>query len=239
MERLQAAAAHHGIPLVVLENRARWASQGLNQCVLEATGELLVRLDCHSRYPSDYLRRCAEVAEAEPDAAVVSGIVVPQGRTSKARRRGGQTRGAAFPRGGRRRPLRWTRRGRAFRSGRSTRGRSPSPNVRQKRVDRLLDDEPDADRGREVVDDVALVHKLTDHRGREHRLDDEVEARVLTEMGDVLERPGRDVVERVDLQPSPSSNSARCEPMNPAPPVMRAFFSRVGWSGLTVPSGTI
>lgn len=84
-ERLRAAAAHHRIPLVVLENQARWASHGLNKCVREATAELLVRLDCHSRYPSDYLRRCAEVAEAEPDAAVVGGIVVPQGRTSMER----------------------------------------------------------------------------------------------------------------------------------------------------------
>jgi len=85
VERLRTAVARHGVPLILLENRARWASQGLNKCVREATGELLVRLDCHSRYPSDYLRRCAEVAEAEPDAAVVGGIVVPQGRTSMER----------------------------------------------------------------------------------------------------------------------------------------------------------
>lgn len=82
VERLRAAASRHGVPLVVLENRARWASQGLNMCIGHAKGELFVRLDCHSRYPNDYLRRCAEVAEAEPDAAVVGGIVVPQGRTS-------------------------------------------------------------------------------------------------------------------------------------------------------------
>ena len=38
-------------------------------------------------------------------------------------------------------------------------------NVREERMDGLLDDEPDADRGREVIDDVALVHELTEHRG--------------------------------------------------------------------------
>lgn len=85
VERLQTAVARHRVRLVVLENRARWASQGLNKCIGEATGELLVRLDCHSRYPGDYLRRCAEVAEAEPDAAVVGGIVIPRGDTSMER----------------------------------------------------------------------------------------------------------------------------------------------------------
>lgn len=85
VERLRAAADRKQVPLVVLENPARWVSQGLNACIREATGDLLVRLDCHSRYPSDYLRRCAEVAEEEPDAAAVGGIVVPQGRTSMER----------------------------------------------------------------------------------------------------------------------------------------------------------
>jgi glycosyltransferase involved in cell wall biosynthesis len=85
VERLRAAADRKRVSLVVLENPARWVSQGLNACIREATGDLLVRLDCHSRYPSDYLRRCAEVAEDEPDAAAVGGIVVPRGRTSMER----------------------------------------------------------------------------------------------------------------------------------------------------------
>ena len=81
VERLRVSAERTGVPLIVLENPAGWVSQGLNACVRRATGDLLVRLDCHSRYPSDYLRLCAEVAEAEPDAAAVGGIVVPEGRT--------------------------------------------------------------------------------------------------------------------------------------------------------------
>jgi len=81
VERLRAAADRTDVSLTILENPARWVSQGLNACVRHATGDLLVRLDCHSRYPVDYLRRCAEVAEAEPDAAAVGGIVIPEGRT--------------------------------------------------------------------------------------------------------------------------------------------------------------
>ena len=78
--RLSAAAKGAGLDLTVLPNPARWVSQGLNLCIGAATGDLIVRLDCHSRYPADYLRLCAEAAE-ETDALVVGGIVVPEGRT--------------------------------------------------------------------------------------------------------------------------------------------------------------
>lgn len=80
VERLTSAAKSAGLELTVLQNPARWVSQGLNLCIGAATGDLLVRLDCHSRYPADYLRLCAEAAE-ETDALVVGGIVVPEGRT--------------------------------------------------------------------------------------------------------------------------------------------------------------
>lgn len=78
--RLKTAAQRAELELTVLENPARWVSPGLNACIRSATGELLVRLDCHSRYPADYLRLCAEAAE-ETDALAVGGIVVPEGRT--------------------------------------------------------------------------------------------------------------------------------------------------------------
>ena len=81
VEKLRAAAASHDLELRVLENPARWVSQGLNACIRHARGDLLVRLDCHSRYPPDYLRRCAVAAE-ETGAEAVGGIVVPQGQTS-------------------------------------------------------------------------------------------------------------------------------------------------------------
>jgi succinoglycan biosynthesis protein ExoA len=77
---LTRAAKSAGIAVEVVANSAGWVSQGLNACIARATGDLVVRLDCHSRYPRDYLRRCAVAAE-ETDALAVGGIVVPKGRT--------------------------------------------------------------------------------------------------------------------------------------------------------------
>jgi glycosyltransferase involved in cell wall biosynthesis len=84
VELLQSAAERAGLDLTVIPNPARWVSQGLNACIGAATGDLLVRLDCHSRYPPDYLRLCAAAAE-ETDALVVGGIVLPEGRTATER----------------------------------------------------------------------------------------------------------------------------------------------------------
>lgn len=80
VELLESAAQRAGLHLAVLPNPAGWVPHGLNACIAAATGDLVVRLDCHSRYPSDYLRLCAEAAE-ETDALVVGGVVVPEGRT--------------------------------------------------------------------------------------------------------------------------------------------------------------
>ena len=77
---LRAAAAQAGVRLTVIANPQRWASHGLNRCIEHAHGDLLIRLDCHSRYPSDYFRLCAIAAE-ETDALVVGGIVVAEGET--------------------------------------------------------------------------------------------------------------------------------------------------------------
>src|SRR4029450_5404288 len=57
--RLRRAADEHGVELKLVGNPSGWVSHGLNECVKSAAGDLLVRLDCHSRYPSDYLRVCA------------------------------------------------------------------------------------------------------------------------------------------------------------------------------------
>jgi succinoglycan biosynthesis protein ExoA len=80
VERLKAAAERTGLAVRVLENTAGWVSHALNACVELAQGDLVVRLDCHSRYPADYLRRCAVAAE-ETDALVVGGVIVARGRT--------------------------------------------------------------------------------------------------------------------------------------------------------------
>jgi succinoglycan biosynthesis protein ExoA len=80
VELLHAAAKRHDLDLRVLDNPARWVSAGLNACIREATGDLIVRIDCHSGYPPDYLRQCATVAK-ETGADNVGGIFVPRGGT--------------------------------------------------------------------------------------------------------------------------------------------------------------
>src|SRR6059058_5226771 len=62
-ERLREAAAAAGLDLLLLENPRRWVSSGLNLCLVHADGDLIVRLDCHSRYPPDYLSCCARVSD--------------------------------------------------------------------------------------------------------------------------------------------------------------------------------
>jgi succinoglycan biosynthesis protein ExoA len=79
-ELLREAAQAAGIPITVLENPARIVSPGLNECIRRATGDFIVRLDCHARYPSDYLRRSVEAAR-ETGAWLVGGRVLPAGRT--------------------------------------------------------------------------------------------------------------------------------------------------------------
>jgi succinoglycan biosynthesis protein ExoA len=79
-ERLRAAARDAGLSLRVVDNNARAVSPGLNACIREATGDLIVRLDCHSRYASDYLRRCAALSE-RTGAWNVGGRLVPTGTT--------------------------------------------------------------------------------------------------------------------------------------------------------------
>jgi succinoglycan biosynthesis protein ExoA len=81
IERLRAAARDAGLPLQVLDNGAGWVSPGLNACIRAARGDLIVRLDCHSRYPHDYLRRCAEVSE-RTGAWNVGGRLVPTGSSA-------------------------------------------------------------------------------------------------------------------------------------------------------------
>jgi succinoglycan biosynthesis protein ExoA len=78
--RLRTAAAEHGLDVTVIDNPDRWVSPGLNRCVRRATGDLIVRVDCHSRFPADYMRRCAEAVE-ETGADNVGGVLVPTGRT--------------------------------------------------------------------------------------------------------------------------------------------------------------
>jgi glycosyltransferase involved in cell wall biosynthesis len=77
---LRAAAAARDLDLTLVENPDGWVSHGLNACIALATGNLVVRLDCHSRYPRDYLGRLTRAAE-ETGALVVGGVAVGRGRT--------------------------------------------------------------------------------------------------------------------------------------------------------------
>jgi succinoglycan biosynthesis protein ExoA len=79
-QRLELLARDRGLPLTLLENPDRIVATGLNACIHQATGDLIVRLDCHSRYPADYLRRCVEAA-TETGAWNVGGVYEPVGRT--------------------------------------------------------------------------------------------------------------------------------------------------------------
>ncbi len=86
-DRLREAAGRAGLDLTVLDNPRRVAAAGLNVCLDHALADgadLIVRLDCHSRYPSDYVRRCAEVS-AETGAWNVGGLFEPEGTTPTGR----------------------------------------------------------------------------------------------------------------------------------------------------------
>jgi len=84
VERLTDAAERAGLELHVLPNPARYVSHGLNACIRQATGDLLVRLDCHTFYPPDHLRLYAEAA-VRTGAWNIGGKVIPMGRTAMER----------------------------------------------------------------------------------------------------------------------------------------------------------
>jgi succinoglycan biosynthesis protein ExoA len=77
---LAAAARQAGLDLAVVENPARRVAPGLNACIRRGRGALFVRMDCHTRYPPDYLRRCF-TAVAETGAWNVGGLLRTRGRT--------------------------------------------------------------------------------------------------------------------------------------------------------------
>jgi succinoglycan biosynthesis protein ExoA len=84
VELLRHEADRAQVALVVLENKERWVSPGLNACIRHSTGDLIVRLDCHTRYPPDYLSRLAMLAE-KTGAWSVGGRVHPVGTTTMER----------------------------------------------------------------------------------------------------------------------------------------------------------
>lgn len=83
-EMLVTAAEQTGLELKLFVNSARWVANGLNLCIEHAGGDLVVRVDCHSRYPADYVRRCVMASE-ETGADNVGGVFLPRGRTQMER----------------------------------------------------------------------------------------------------------------------------------------------------------
>lgn len=79
-ELLRAEAAKAGVAVSVLENPKGHASAGLNVCIRHSIGEIVVRLDCHTRYPADYVRRCV-AAVRETGAWNAAGVFEAIGRT--------------------------------------------------------------------------------------------------------------------------------------------------------------
>jgi len=102
VDLLRTSADRAGLTITILENPARLVAHGLNSCVARATGDLIVRLDCKSHYPPDYLRRSA-IASEETGAWTIGGLLLTEGRTPTGRAVGSAM---ASPFGG----LGWTRR---------------------------------------------------------------------------------------------------------------------------------
>ncbi len=64
----------------LIDNPARVQAAGLNACVRRARGEVIVRMDVHADYPTDFIRKCVEVLE-RTGADNVGGAARPRART--------------------------------------------------------------------------------------------------------------------------------------------------------------
>ena len=49
--------------IVVIDNPARIVSTGLNAAILAARGDIILRMDAHTEYGKDYVRRCVQTLE--------------------------------------------------------------------------------------------------------------------------------------------------------------------------------
>ena len=90
--------------------------------------------------------------------------------------------------------------------------------VRLDRPHRALDDQLDADRRRQVEDDVALVDQLGDRGGVVHALDRVVEPGMPAQVADVVDAPGREIVEHEDLIAPLQVGVGQVRPDEPRPP---------------------
>lgn len=67
----------------MLDNSKKTAAAAMNVGIAASTGDVIVRLDAHARYPADYVRSCVD-ALAETEAEVVGGTVqtLPDGTSA-------------------------------------------------------------------------------------------------------------------------------------------------------------
>lgn len=75
-----ARRAELDLRVIVADRASGSTSENLNRCIRAATGDLIVRMDCHSVYPPDYVRACV-AASSETGAWNVGGTVRAQGHT--------------------------------------------------------------------------------------------------------------------------------------------------------------
>jgi succinoglycan biosynthesis protein ExoA len=68
----------------ILTNRGRLVSTGLNAAIIEARGRIIMRLDAHTHYASDYCQRCVETLE-RTGAANVGGPARTRSEGAQAR----------------------------------------------------------------------------------------------------------------------------------------------------------
>ena len=72
------AARFHQVKL--LDNPQRLQSAGMNRGILASTGSIIIRMDAHSEYGQDYVRRCVETLQ-KTGADNVGGPQRPRART--------------------------------------------------------------------------------------------------------------------------------------------------------------
>lgn len=63
----------------ILDNPSRIVSAGLNAAICAAHGDIIIRMDVHTEYKDDYIRRCVEVLNAT-GADNVGGACIARGR---------------------------------------------------------------------------------------------------------------------------------------------------------------
>jgi len=67
------AEKHPDFPLRVIDNPQKSTAAGLNRAIRDACGEIIIRLDGHSRPADDYVRRCYDILR-KSGADVVGGV---------------------------------------------------------------------------------------------------------------------------------------------------------------------